>query len=42
MDAYRHLGEWPASLRDTAHSVALKASNGALGGEIESETARGR
>jgi hypothetical protein len=25
MDAYRHLVEWPASLRDTAHSIALKA-----------------
>ena len=42
MDAYRHLVEWPASLRDTEHSVALKACNGALRGEIEAETARGQ
>jgi hypothetical protein len=41
MDAYRHLVEWPASLRDGAHSVALKACNAALRGEIEAETARG-
>jgi hypothetical protein len=41
MDAYRHLSEWPASLRDTAHSVALKACSAALRGEIEAETARG-
>jgi hypothetical protein len=41
MDAYRHLSEWPASLRDTAHSVALKACGAALRGEIEAETARG-
>jgi len=41
MDAYRHLSEWPASLRDTAHSVALKACRAALRGEIEAETARG-
>lgn len=41
MDAYRHLAEWPASLRDTAHSVALKACSAALRGDIEAETARG-
>lgn len=41
MDAYRHLVEWPASFRDTAHSVALKACLAALRGEIEAETARG-
>ncbi|WCK05727.1 DUF982 domain-containing protein [Agrobacterium tumefaciens] len=41
MDAYRHLAEWPASMRDTAHSVALKACSAALRGEIEAETARG-
>jgi hypothetical protein len=41
MDAYRHLVEWPASLRDTAHRVALKACGAALRGEIEAETARG-
>lgn len=41
MDAYRHLSEWPASNRDTAHSIALKACRAALRGEIEAETARG-
>lgn len=41
MDAYRHLVEWPVSLRDGAHSVALKACSAALSGEIEAETARG-
>ena len=41
MDAYRHLSEWPASNRDTAHSIALKACSAALRGEIEAETARG-
>lgn len=41
MDAYRHLAEWPASFRDTAHSVALKACQAALHGDIEAETARG-
>jgi len=41
MDAYRHLIEWPASFRDTAHSVALKACQAALQGDIEAETARG-
>jgi hypothetical protein len=41
MDAYRHLVEWPASLRDAAHSVGLKACTAALRGEIEAETARG-
>jgi len=41
MDAYRHLSEWPASMRDTAHSVALNACGAALRGEIEAETARG-
>jgi len=40
-DAYRHLAEWPASLRDTADSVALKACQAALHAEIEAETARG-
>lgn len=41
MDAYRHLVEWPFSIRDTAHSIALKACQAALCGEIEAETARG-
>uniref|UniRef100_UPI00310144BB DUF982 domain-containing protein n=1 Tax=Neorhizobium sp. EC2-8 TaxID=3129230 RepID=UPI00310144BB len=41
MDAFRHLVEWPASQRDTAHSIALKACGAALRGEIEAETARG-
>jgi hypothetical protein len=41
MDAYRHLVEWPTSMRDTAHSIALKACGAALRGEIEAETARG-
>jgi hypothetical protein len=41
MEAYRHLAEWPASFRDTAHSVAMKACQAALHGEIEAETARG-
>jgi hypothetical protein len=41
MDAYRHLADWPPSLRDTAHSVAFKACGAALRGEIEPETARG-
>ena len=41
MDAYRHLVEWPESQRDGAHTVALKACNAALRGEIEAETARG-
>lgn len=41
MDAYRHLVEWPSALRDTAHSVALRACGAALRGEIEAETARG-
>lgn len=41
MDAYRHLVEWPISLRDVPHSVALKACRAALSGEIEAETARG-
>ncbi|MVA27292.1 DUF982 domain-containing protein (plasmid) [Agrobacterium vitis] len=41
MDAYRHLVDWPASMRDTAHSIALKACSAALRGEIEAETARG-
>ncbi|WP_332305996.1 DUF982 domain-containing protein [Rhizobium sp. GR12] len=41
MDAYRHLVEWPTSFRDTAHSIALKACQAALHGEIEAETARG-
>lgn len=41
MDAYRYLVECPASLRDNAHSVALKACGAALLGEIEAETARG-
>ncbi|AOF94481.1 DUF982 domain-containing protein [Sinorhizobium sp. RAC02] len=41
MDAYRHLVEWPTSFRDTAHTIALKACQAALGGEIEAETARG-
>ncbi|MEO9340320.1 DUF982 domain-containing protein [Mesorhizobium sp. SB112] len=40
MDACHHLAEWPASMRDAAHSVALKASRAALRGEIEAETAR--
>ncbi len=41
MDAYQHLAEWPGSLRDRAHAVALKACQAALRGEIEAETARG-
>ncbi|OBZ92210.1 hypothetical protein ADU59_28160 [Pararhizobium polonicum] len=41
MDAYRHLVEWPAAIRDSTHSVALKACTAALRGEIEAETARG-
>lgn len=41
MDAYRHLVEWPTSVRDAAHSDALKACSAALRGEIEAETARG-
>jgi hypothetical protein len=41
MNAYRHLVEWPVSFRDAAHSVALKACQAALHGEIEAETARG-
>jgi len=41
MEAYRHLAEWPASLRDAAHSMALKACCAALRGDIEAETARG-
>jgi len=41
LDACRHLAEWPVSLRDTAHAVALKACQAALRGEIEAETARG-
>ncbi|KPH04346.1 DUF982 domain-containing protein (plasmid) [Rhizobium acidisoli] len=41
MDAYRHLVEWPISLRDNGHAVALKACAAALRGEIEAETARG-
>jgi len=41
MDAYRHLVEWPASFRDAVHSVALKACQAALRGEIEADTARG-
>jgi hypothetical protein len=40
MDAYRHLAEWPTSFRDTAHSVAMKACQAALHGDIEAETAR--
>jgi hypothetical protein len=41
MDAYRHLVEWPLSFREGAHTVALKACEAALRGEIEAETARG-
>lgn len=41
MDAYRHLAEWPTSFSDTAHSVALKACQAALHGDIEAETAPG-
>lgn len=41
MDAYRHLAEWQASLRDIAHSVALRTCSAALRGNIEAETARG-
>jgi len=41
MDAYRHLIEWPGSVRDRAHSVALNACSAALRGEIEAETVRG-
>lgn len=41
LDAYRHLVEWPVSFRDAAHSIALKACQAGLPGEIEAETARG-
>jgi len=41
MEAYRHLAEWPVSLRENAHSVAVKACQAALRGEMEAETARG-
>jgi hypothetical protein len=41
MDAYRHLVEWPMAFRDTSHSIALKACQAALCGEIEADTARG-
>ncbi|ARM91072.1 hypothetical protein RHEC894_PC00037 (plasmid) [Rhizobium sp. CIAT894] len=41
MDAYRHLAEWPTSFRDMVHSVALKACQAALRGDIDAETARG-
>lgn len=41
MDAYRHLVEWPTSFRDTVHTIALRACQAALRGEIEAETARG-
>ncbi|MBP2449178.1 DUF982 domain-containing protein [Rhizobium leguminosarum] len=41
MEAYRHLVEWPVSLRDNGHAIALKACAAALRGEIEAETARG-
>jgi hypothetical protein len=41
MEAYRHLAEWPASLRDAAHAMALKACRAALRGDIEAETAHG-
>ncbi len=41
MDAYRHLVEWPVSFRDPAHSLAVKACQAALRGEIEAATARG-
>jgi hypothetical protein len=41
LEAYRHLSEWPATNRDSAHSIALKACAAALRGEIEAETARG-
>jgi len=40
MDAYRHPVEWPVSFRDETHSVALKACQAAMRGEIEAETAR--
>ncbi|MDZ7926922.1 MAG: DUF982 domain-containing protein [Agrobacterium sp.] len=40
LEAYRHLSEWPATNRDSAHSIALKACGAALRGEIEAETAR--
>ncbi|KQS75402.1 hypothetical protein ASG25_08440 [Rhizobium sp. Leaf384] len=40
-DAHRHLSEWPMSMRDAAHAVALKACEAALRGDIEAETARG-
>ncbi|MBW9117396.1 DUF982 domain-containing protein [Rhizobium cauense] len=40
-EAYRHLCEWPARLRDSAHVAALKACIAAVRGEIEAETARG-
>jgi len=40
-EAYRHLLEWPASSRDHAHAVALKACGASLRGEIDAETVRG-
>src|SRR5690349_7562326 len=33
LEAYRHLSEWPATNRDSAHSIALKACAAALRGE---------
>ena len=41
MDAYPHLCEWPASLRNTAQLMALNGCGGAVRGGIEAETARG-
>ncbi|RLL65535.1 DUF982 domain-containing protein [Ochrobactrum soli] len=40
-EAYRFLSEQPASLRNPAHNIALKACAAALRGEIDFETARG-
>ncbi|MDS7594435.1 DUF982 domain-containing protein [Agrobacterium tumefaciens] len=41
MDAYRYLVDWPTSLRDNAHTIAVKSCQAALRGEIEADTARG-
>ncbi len=40
-DAHRYLLKWSTSFRDPAHSIALKACDAALRGEIEAETVRG-
>jgi hypothetical protein len=40
MDAYHHLTEWPASLRETTHSAALNACQDSFRGVIDAESAR--